>query len=89
MWFELKFAMNRAGKLCRKLPVLVFGSLNCRGHEENRVEREAAENRVEGIGLMVAGGNRRDVLVRGWSVVVVELRCSGRFCSVVSAETVW
>lgn len=81
--------MNRAGKLCRKLPVLVFGSLNCRGHEENRVEREAAENRVEGIGLMVAGGNRRDVLVRGWSVVVVELRCSGRFCSVVSAETVW
>lgn len=43
---------------------------------------------MEGIGLMEAGGNRRDVLVRGWSVVVVELRCSGRFCSVVSAETV-
>lgn len=30
--------MNRAGKLCRKLPVLVFGSLNCRGHEENSRE---------------------------------------------------
>lgn len=44
---------------------------------------------MEGIGLMEAGGNRRDVLVRGWSVVVVGLRCSGRFCSVVSAETVW
>lgn len=38
---------------------------------------------------MEAGGNRRDVLVRGWSVVVVGSRCSGRFCSVVSAETVW